>query len=190
MRYPAPGQVSERFQPVPDGRDLIGPRVRGDLAGDRADTPRHGRGPVRGLLFPVPGAADGRAAGRDHQPAAGPRTAPNPASTPAPAPAARRPNPANDPEPAVAAATPTACSPASQCRRPRLFREPGNGQADQQGTGRGQQPPGTTTARAGRRRLAADDGQCESSHRSARTPPATPRPARHIAAVMTPQVTA
>jgi len=71
MRYPAPGQVSERFQPVPDGRDLIGPRVRGDPAGDRADTPRHGRGPVRGLLFPVPGAADGSEPGQHAGPGTG-----------------------------------------------------------------------------------------------------------------------
>ncbi len=35
----APGQVSERFQQFPDGRDLIGLRVHGD----RADTVRQGR---------------------------------------------------------------------------------------------------------------------------------------------------
>ena len=38
-----PGQVSERFQQFPDGRDLIGLRVHGDLAEDRADTVRQGR---------------------------------------------------------------------------------------------------------------------------------------------------
>jgi len=38
-----PGQVSERFQQSPDGRDLIGLRVHGDLAEDRADTVRQGR---------------------------------------------------------------------------------------------------------------------------------------------------
>jgi hypothetical protein len=38
--------------------------------------------------------------------------------------------------------------------------------------------------------LVADDGKCESFHRSARAPPATLRPAGHITAVMTPQVTA
>ena len=36
----------------------------------------------------------------------------------------------------------------------------------------------------------ADDGERESFHRSAPAPPATPRPAGHITAVMTPQVTA
>jgi hypothetical protein len=66
-----PGQVSERFQQVPEGRDLMGLRVHGDLAGDRADTVRQGRDQVRGLLFPVPGAADGLAVDRDYQPAAG-----------------------------------------------------------------------------------------------------------------------
>ena len=57
---------------------------------------------------------------------AGPRTAPSPASTPAPASAARWPIAANDLEPAVTAAMPTASSPASECRRPRLFRGSGS----------------------------------------------------------------
>jgi hypothetical protein len=38
-----PGQVSERFQQFPDGRDLIGLRVPGDVAEDRADTVRQDR---------------------------------------------------------------------------------------------------------------------------------------------------
>jgi hypothetical protein len=58
------GQVSERFQQFPDGRDLIGLLLRGDLAEDRADTVRQGRDQVRGFLFPVPGAAVGLAADR------------------------------------------------------------------------------------------------------------------------------
>jgi len=66
-----PGQVSERLQQFPDGRDLIGLRVHGGLAEDRADTLRQGRDQVRGFLFPVPGAADGLAVDRDYQPAAG-----------------------------------------------------------------------------------------------------------------------
>jgi hypothetical protein len=43
---------------------------------------------------------------------------------------------------------------------------------------------------SGRASLVADDGECESFDRSARAPPATLRPAGHITAVMTPQVTA
>ena len=43
---------------------------------------------------------------------------------------------------------------------------------------------------SGRASLVADDGECESFHRSARSPPATLRPAGHITAIMTPQVTA
>jgi hypothetical protein len=66
-----PGQVSERLQQFPDGRDLIGLRVHGGLAEDRADTVRQGRDQVRAFLFPVPGAADGLAVDRDYQPAAG-----------------------------------------------------------------------------------------------------------------------
>jgi hypothetical protein len=70
-RHDRPGKVSERFQQFPDGRDLIRLRVHGDLAEDRADTVRQGRDQVRGLLFPVPGAADGLAVDRDYQLAAG-----------------------------------------------------------------------------------------------------------------------
>ncbi len=43
---------------------------------------------------------------------------------------------------------------------------------------------------SGRASLVADDGECESFHRSAQAPSATLRHAGHIAAVMTPQVTA
>ena len=43
---------------------------------------------------------------------------------------------------------------------------------------------------SGRASLVADDGECESFHRPARAPPATLKPARHITAIMTPQVTA
>ena len=67
----APGQVGERFQQFPHGGDLIGLRVHGDLAEDRADAVRQGRDQVRGLLFLVLRAADGLAVDRDHQPAAG-----------------------------------------------------------------------------------------------------------------------
>ena len=67
-----PGQVTERLQQFPDGTDLIGLRVHGDLAEDRADTLRQGRDQVQGFLFPVPGAADGLAADRG-----GPRLPPS-----------------------------------------------------------------------------------------------------------------
>ena len=43
---------------------------------------------------------------------------------------------------------------------------------------------------SGRASLMADDGEGESFHRSARAPPATPEPAGHTTAVMTPQATA
>jgi hypothetical protein len=56
---------------------------------------------------------------------AGPRAAPSPASTAGPASAAHWPIAANDFEPAITAAIPTASSPASECRRPRLFRGSG-----------------------------------------------------------------
>jgi hypothetical protein len=110
-----PGKVSERFQQFPDGRDLIGLPVGGDLAEDRADTVRQGRD-QSGLLFPVPGVADGLAVDRDDQPAAGLRR-------PGVKPGA---NDLVDLEPAVTAATPAATSPASECRRPRLFRGSGS----------------------------------------------------------------
>src|SRR4029077_11900278 len=107
-----PGQVSERFQQFPDGRDLIGLRVTATWPGT-APIPR-ARAATRcgafSSLFRAP--ADGLAAGRDHQPAAGLAS------------------------------------------------------------------------------FVADDGERESFHRSARAPPATLRPAGHITAVTTPQVTA
>jgi hypothetical protein len=42
---------------------------------------------------------------------------------------------------------------------------------------------------SGRASLVADDGECESFHRSARAPAAALRHAGHITAIMTPQVT-
>jgi hypothetical protein len=77
---------------------------------------------------------------------AGPRTTPNPASTSAPASAAHWPIAANNLEPAVTVTMLTASSPASQCRRPRLFRGSGNWEGDQEGTGCGQQPSGRKMA--------------------------------------------
>ena len=56
-----PGQVGERLQQVPDGGDLVGLRIHGDLAEDRADAVRQGRDQVRGLPVLVLRAADGLA---------------------------------------------------------------------------------------------------------------------------------
>jgi hypothetical protein len=79
-----------------------------------------------------------------------------------------------------AAAIPSASSPASACRRPRLLR----------GSGTWDSRPGRYRTRAaagikedvmsGRESFGADDGECENFHRSARAPPASRRHARHI----------
>ena len=105
---------------------------------------------------------------------AGPRAAPRPASTPAPASAAHCPIAAKDLDPATTAAIPTASSPASGWRRPRILR----------GSGIWARRSSRYWLRAGsmgedviggRASLVADDGECENFHRSARASPATCR---------------
>ena len=113
-----------------------------------------------------------------------------PASTSAPASAAHWPIAANDLEPAVTAAMPTASSPASECRRPRLFRGSGSWARRSRRYWLRAAAVREEDGMSGRASLVADDGECESFHRSARAPPATLRHAGHITAVMTPQVTA
>jgi len=66
------GEAGKRFQQVPHRRDLVGLRVHGDLAEDRADAVRQRRYQVRRLPVLVLRAADGLAVDGDHQPAAGP----------------------------------------------------------------------------------------------------------------------
>ena len=206
------GQVGERLQQVPHRGDLVGLRVHGDLAEDRADAVRQGRDQVRGLPVLVLRAADGLAVDRDHQPAAGPhgpglqpgtedpvepsaltranarrnvdssagpRAAPSTASTSGPASAAHCPIAANDLDPAITAAIPTASSPASGCRRPRLFRGSGTWARRSRrywlrAAGMGEDVIG------GRASLVAGDGERENFHRSARALPATRRHAGHI----------
>src|SRR6185312_2344965 len=99
-----PGQL---LQLLVQGRHagLDGHHVAGAPAGDG----------LRGAALRVQGG------GRDDRP-----TVPSPASTPTPASAAHWPIAANDLEPAVTAAMPTASSPVSECRRPRLFRGSGS----------------------------------------------------------------
>jgi len=70
-RQDCAGQVGKRLQQFPHRGDLIGLRIHGDLAEDRADAVRQGRDQVRGLPVLVLGAADGLAVDGDHQPAAG-----------------------------------------------------------------------------------------------------------------------
>ena len=110
---------------------------------------------------------------------AGPRAAPSTASTSGPASAAHCPIAANDRDPAITAAIPTASSPASACRRPRLFRGSGTWARRSsrywlRAAGIGEDVIG------GRASLVADDGERENFHRSARALPATRRHAGHI----------
>jgi hypothetical protein len=99
----------------------------------------HGPGPQPGAenLVEQVGADQGERA-PEVDSSAGPRSAPSPASTSAPASAAHWPIAANDLDPAITAAIPTASSPASECRRPRLPRGPGPAQEDQEDNGSGQ----------------------------------------------------
>ena len=102
---------------------------------------------------------------------AGPRAAPSTASTSGPASAAHCPIAANDPGPAITAAIPAASSPASACRRPRLFRGSGTWARRSRryrlrAAGIGEDVIG------GRVSLAAEDGERRNFHRSARTLPA------------------
>ncbi len=71
-RQDCAGQVGKRLQQFPHRGDLIGLRIHGDLAEDRADAVRQGRDQVRGLPALALRAADGLAVDRDHQPPAGP----------------------------------------------------------------------------------------------------------------------
>ena len=110
---------------------------------------------------------------------AGPRAAPSTASTSGPASAAHCPIAANDLDPAITAAIPTASSPASGCRRPRLFRGSGTWARRSRrywlrAAGIGEDGIG------GRASLVAGDGECRNFHRSARAPPAARRHAGHI----------
>jgi hypothetical protein len=110
---------------------------------------------------------------------AGPRAAPSTASTSGPASAAHWPIAANDREPAITAAIPADSSPASGCRRPRLFRGSGTWARRSRrcwlrAAGIGEDDIG------GRASLAAEDGEPENFHRSARAPPATRRHAGHV----------
>ncbi len=102
---------------------------------------------------------------------AGPRAAPSTASTSGPASAAHCPIAANDLDPAITAAIPTASSPASACRRPRLFLGSGTWARRSsrywlRAAGIGEDVIG------GLGSLVADDGERRNFHRSARAPPA------------------
>ncbi len=102
---------------------------------------------------------------------AGPRAAPSTASTSGPASEAHCPIAANDRDPAITAAIPTASSPASAWRRPRLFRGSGTWARRSsrywlRAAGIGEDVIG------GRVSLVAGDGERENFHRSARTLPA------------------
>ena len=110
---------------------------------------------------------------------AGPRTAPRTARTSGPASAAHCPIAVNDRDPAITAAIPTASNPASECRRPRLFR----------GSGTRARRSSRYWLRAavigkdvigGRVSLVAEDGERENFHRSVRALPAAPGHAGHI----------
>jgi hypothetical protein len=110
---------------------------------------------------------------------AAPRTAPSTASTPGPASAAHCPIAANDLDPAITAAIPTASSPASGCRRPRLLRGSGTWARRSsrywlRAVGIGEDVIG------GRVSLAAEDGERRNFHRSARTLPAARGHADHV----------
>jgi hypothetical protein len=103
---------------------------------------------------------------------AGPRAAPSVARTSGPASAAHWPIAANDLDPAITAAIPTASSPASACRRPRLFRGSGTWARRSsrywlRAAGIGEDVIG------GRESLVAGHGECRNFHRSARAPPAS-----------------
>ena len=110
---------------------------------------------------------------------AGPTAAPSASSTSGPASAAHCPIAANDRDPAITAAIPTASSPASGYRRPRLFRGSGTWARRSRrywlrAAGIGEDGIG------GRASLVAGDGERENFHRSARSLPATPRHAGPI----------
>ena len=110
---------------------------------------------------------------------AGPRAAPSTASTSGPESAAHCPIAAKDRDPAITAAIPTASSPASACRRPRLFRGSGTWARRSRRYWLRAAPIGEDVI--GRRAsLAAEDGERRNFHRSARAPPATWRHAGHI----------
>jgi hypothetical protein len=81
------------------------------------------------------------------------------------------------PRPAVTAAIPTASSPASGCRRPRLLRGSGTWARRSR---RHWLHAAAVMGEDGRASLGADDGERENFHRSARTPPATRGHAGHI----------
>ena len=86
-------------------RDRLGPLRRGEVAAVMACVPLDSPDVVVGPVLT--------------------RDVPSPASTSAPASAAHCPIAANDLDPAITAAIPTASSPASGCRRPRLLRGSG-----------------------------------------------------------------
>ena len=93
--------------------------------------------------------------------------------------AAHCPIAANDLDPAITAAIPTASSPASGCRRPRLFR--GSGTWARRSSRYWLRAAGIGEDVIGERAsLVAGDGERENFHRSARTLPATRRHAGHI----------
>ena len=111
---------------------------------------------------------------------AGPRTAPSTARTSGPASAAHCPIAANDRDPAITAAIPMASSPASACRRPRLFRGSGTWARRSsrywlRAAGIGEDVIG------GRASLVADDGERKE------LPSFRPGPARHPQTRQAPQ---
>ena len=110
---------------------------------------------------------------------AGPRAAPSTASTSGPASAAHCPIAANDRDSAITAAIPVASSPASACRRPRLFRGSGTWARRSSRYWLRAAPMGEDVI-GGRASLVAGDGERENFHRSARALPATRRHAGHI----------
>jgi hypothetical protein len=190
--------AQDRAGPVCQGRDQVrglpglALRAADDLPVDRDHQPPagpHGPGVQPGTEDLVQSVgADRRERPRNVDSSAAPRAAPSTARTSGPASAAHCPIAANDLDPAITAAMPTASSPASGCRRPRLFRGSGiwtrrSSRYWLRAAGIGEDGIG------GRESLGAGDGECENLHRSARTLPAPSRHAGHITCRKTPQVT-
>ena len=136
IRFLVHGDLAEdRADPVREGRDQVRglpglvPRAADGLAVDSDDQPPlactalvQSQAPRTRSRTSALTRANAR---RKVDSSAGPRTAPSTARASGPASAAHCPIAANDLDPAITAAIPTASSPASGCRRPRLLRGSG-----------------------------------------------------------------